>query len=165
MVASWWLDGGFVVVWRDNDSFGGDGSNSSIKAQRYDAAGVPKGSEFLVNTNTANFQSVPSVAGLSDGGFIITWHDFDPVGGEGNALSVKAQRYDVDGQSSGGEFVVNTNTANNQLLPTVTALLNGGFVVVWRDDDPAGGDGSNRRSLSHRRVRMGPARWCPRRGE
>lgn len=40
---------------------------------------------------------------------------------------------------TGGEFRVNTFTANEQSQPTVTALTDGGFVVAWRSD---GQDGS-----------------------
>ena len=44
-------DGGFVVVWRDND-VSGDGSGASIKMQRYGANGLKAGIETLVNTTT-----------------------------------------------------------------------------------------------------------------
>src|SRR5688572_27205866 len=39
------VDGNFVVVWQ---SFGQDGSNSGIFAQRYNFAGLPQGAEFRV---------------------------------------------------------------------------------------------------------------------
>ncbi len=40
---------------------------------------------------------------------------------------------------SGGEFLVNTTTVASQLLPSVTALSDGGFVVAWGDNsgDPS----------------------------
>ena len=38
------------------------------------------------------------------------------------------------------EFLINTTTANNQSEPTITALPDGRFVVVWRDDSFTGGD-------------------------
>jgi serralysin len=37
----------------------------------------------------------------------------------------------------GTEFLVNTTTAGSQDQPTVTALLDGGFMIAWRDDGPA----------------------------
>ena len=40
----------------------------------------------------------------------------------------------------GPEFLINTTTANNQSEPTITALPDGRFVVVWRDDSFTGGD-------------------------
>ena len=42
----------------------------------------------------------------------------------------------------GAESIVNTNTADNQQEPVITALADGGFVVVWTDRDAVGGDGS-----------------------
>ena len=33
------------------------------------------GPDFIVNTTTLNSQSEPSIAALSDGRFVITWHD------------------------------------------------------------------------------------------
>ena len=36
-------------------------------------------------------------------------------------------------QAEGAEFRVNTTVASQQQFPTVTMLVDGGFVVVWRD--------------------------------
>ena len=62
--------GNFVVVW---ESFGQDGSGSGVYAQRYNAAGVAQGSEFLVNTYTTGYQQYPSVAMDGSGNFVVTW--------------------------------------------------------------------------------------------
>ena len=40
----------------------------------------------------------------------------------------------------GGEFRLNTETANDQVRPTITALTNGGFVVTWYDFSGSLGD-------------------------
>jgi len=45
--------GNFVIVWASN---GQDGSGWGVYAQQYNAGGAPQGSEFLVNTTTANSQ-------------------------------------------------------------------------------------------------------------
>ena len=34
----------------------------------------------------------------------------------------------------GNEFLVNTNTANDQDVPAITGLADGRFVVMWEDD-------------------------------
>ena len=62
--------GGFVVTWT---SSGQDGSGLGVYAQRYDATGKAQGSEFLVNKTTAGDQSMPSIAGLTGGGFVVAW--------------------------------------------------------------------------------------------
>jgi hypothetical protein len=58
-------DGNFVVVWRSLD-----GSGSGIRAQRYNSAGVPQGSEFSVK-NSGN--SSRDVAMDADGNFVVVW--------------------------------------------------------------------------------------------
>ena len=44
------LGGEFLVVWYSFGSFGTDDWASSIQGQRYDAAGMPLGGEFQINT-------------------------------------------------------------------------------------------------------------------
>lgn len=135
--------GGFVIAWRDASQSGGDASSSAIRAQRYDAAGATVGVEFLVNTTTANAQSEPTLAGLSDGGFVIAWTDASLSGGDVSDNAVRAQRYDAAGAVAGGEFLVNTTTNAAQQEAIVAALSGGGFVIAWRDGSATGGDTSS----------------------
>jgi Ca2+-binding RTX toxin-like protein len=121
--------GGFVVVWTDFSGEGGDASQS-IKAQIYDAAAAPVGGEFLVNTSTTGNQTKAAVAHLADGGFIVSWNDSTGDSGGG---SVKAQRFDADGDKVGTEILVNTATAGAQLDSSVAAQADGRFAIVWTD--------------------------------
>jgi hypothetical protein len=70
-------DGRFVVAW---DSLGQDGDSWGVFAQRFDAAGVPAGGEFQVNSFTTGPQggdyASPAVAAGPDNGFIVTWGSF-----------------------------------------------------------------------------------------
>jgi hypothetical protein len=120
-------NGGFVVTWASNNQ---DGSQGGVYGQRYSAAGAKVGVEFRANTFTADLQSGPSVAGLSNGGFVVTWSS---RGQDGAAFEygVYGQRYSAAGARVGGEFRVNTYKADDQLNPSVTGLSNGGFVVTW----------------------------------
>jgi hypothetical protein len=127
-------NGSFVVVW---ESPGQDGSATGIFGQRFDPAGVPQGSEFKVNTHTANDQYWPSVTADADGDFVVAWTDlFD----DGSSLGVFAQRYDPSGAPVGGEFQVNTHTLVAQDNVALAAAPNGNFVAVW---DSANQDGSS----------------------
>ena len=72
-------NGGFVVTWEDG-SLGvggatGDISQQAVKAQVFLADGTPVGSEFRVNTATASLQERQQITALSNGGFVVTWHD------------------------------------------------------------------------------------------
>ena len=117
--------GGFVVVW---DSNGQDGSDRGIYGQRYDAAGVAVGPEFLVNGTTAGRQRLPEVASLEDGGFVVSWTS---QGQDGSGEGVYAQRYDAAGVAVGTEFLVNGTTAGTQRSSSALGLGDGGFVVAW----------------------------------
>src|SRR3989338_1981034 len=120
--------GGFVVTWT---TFNQDGHNWGVFGKRYDASGVAQGSEFLVNTYLSDHQLQPSVAGLSAGGFVVTWMSYvQDVGSEG----IYGQRYDANGVKQSSEFQVNTYSPDIQTNPSVAALSNGGFVVTWQSN-------------------------------
>ncbi|SFC39436.1 calcium-binding protein [Tropicimonas isoalkanivorans] len=134
-------DGRFVVTWEAPDPIN-DGSGHAIKAQIFDADGTKSGSEFLVNTQVTNDQMSPSITALASGGFVATWQtgNFTQNGSE-NAPepedAIKAQMFDSEGTKQGGEFQVNTETAEMQMDATTTGLANGGFVVTWCTGDPS----------------------------
>ncbi len=111
------------------------------KAAPYDSRVSPQllavGDEFQINTFTAGQQQNPCVAALSDGGFVVVWQSF---GQDGDSYGVYGQRYDAAGNPVGNEFQVNTYSTDDQETPSVTALLDGGFVVTWHS---FGQDGSS----------------------
>jgi hypothetical protein len=124
----------FVVVWASRNQV--PGGEVETFAQRFDAAGVPIGGEFQVNTYTAGYQQPvrtgPGVAIDASGNFVVVWTSYDPVGGQdGSFAAVFGQRFSSSGTRLGGEFQVNTYTTNNQVYPTVAMASSGDFVVVW----------------------------------
>jgi len=125
-------DGDFVVAWH---SYGQDGGQNGIYAQRYNAAGVAQGGEFRVNSATAYNQRSPSVA-MDAGGFVVTWESNLQDGG---GWGIYAQRYGAAGVAQGGEFLVNSATASDQSNPAVAMDAEGDFVVAWESN---GQDGS-----------------------
>ena len=120
--------GSFVVAWQsfDQDAPGGYG----VYAQRYDPSGNPQGTEFKVNTHTADFQQNPSVSLNAAGNFVIAWEslDQDEAGGWG----IYAQRFDSGGNPQGNEFKVNTYTASSQLNASVSLNDAGDFAIAWQ---------------------------------
>jgi titin len=123
--------GNSVVVWT-GPSVSGVGRNN-VFGQRYDAAGAPQGSEFLVDT-LPHVQSMdssisPDVAMDSQGNFVVVWqsgHRDDPLWG------IHGQRFNAAGVAQGPEFRVNTYTENAQTMPAVAMDGQGDFVVVWQ---------------------------------
>src|SRR6185503_15317187 len=73
-------DGDFVVVWQSVAQDQVTGTNDGVYAQRYDAAGVPQGGEFLVNNTTLGNQSKPQVAMDAAGDFVVAWESPDAAG-------------------------------------------------------------------------------------
>lgn len=133
-------NGGFVISWMDaSDPLAEDTSGYSVKAQVYSSAGTPLGLEILVNTAFTNNQWLPAIAGLTNGGFVVTWEDQNSVTGGTGSSNIKAQLFNAIGQKVGTEFLVNNVSAGAQALPMVTALDTGGFVVSWHDDSTTPG--------------------------
>jgi len=124
--------GGFVVAWNDGSLQNGDSSGTGVKAQVFAADGTRVGTEFQVNSTTLNFQDFPTITGLAGGGFAIAWSDASGTGGDSSGSSIKAQIYASDGSPVGGEFLVNSVTASDQISPTIAAVDGGGFVISWQ---------------------------------
>ncbi len=126
--------GGFVVTWMSYDQ---DGSEYGVYAQRYGSTGAPAGSEFRVNTTTANNQSWPCVATLVDGGFVVTWQS-----GINGGRDIYLQRYDSTGGAVGGETRVVTsggiNPSYDETGPATAGLAGGGYVVTWEAQNADG---------------------------
>lgn len=102
------------------------------------------GGEILVNTTTDNYQGKPSIAALTDGGYVVTWQDASASGGDTSGAAVRAQRCDAGGNKVGGELLVNTTTSDFQWQPSAAALADGGFVITWIDESGTGGDTDGR---------------------
>ncbi|MBP8310277.1 MAG: hypothetical protein KAY46_23575, partial [Burkholderiaceae bacterium] len=93
----------------------------------------PAGAEFRVNTATAYHQEQVSVAGLADGGFLVTWNTTPLVQSTGvGASGVYAQRYSADGTAAGQEFHVNNTNNAYQQWPSAVGLVDGGYVIAWQ---------------------------------
>jgi Ca2+-binding RTX toxin-like protein len=118
-------DGGYIVVWSqelNNQSFG-------LYSQRFDAEGNPSGGEVQVNAQPSTGPSNTQVLALADGGYAVTWTSYTLYG----AHDIFTRRYGPDGTAASAESRVNTTIAGSQLLPAVSALADGGYIVAWSD--------------------------------
>lgn len=141
--------GAFVITWAQS----GDGSGQAVFAHRYDAAGAAQGGVFRVNTFTANDQRDPRAAMDALGDFVIAWSSF---GEDGSGFGVYARSYNAAGTAQGGEFRVNTFTANWQRFPSVAMDARGDFVIVWQS---LGQDGSGE-GVYGQRYLAGSTTWA-----
>ena len=125
-------DGDFVIAWQ---STGQDDPEDllltffGIYAQRYTADGIEVGAEFPVNSYTADDQTDPSIAMDADGDFVIAWQSYEQ---DGDLNGIYAQRYTADGNTTGIEFRVNTETPGRQSYPSIAMDADGDFVIAWQ---------------------------------
>ncbi len=136
-------NGNFVVTWQSEDGQQGDTSDSAIKARIFDANGTEIVTEFRVNESTNNRQESPSVTALANGNFVVTWTSFDQQQGDTFDGVIKARIFDANGDEIVSEFLVNEFTNSTQSDPSITALANGNFVVIWTSFDQQQGDASS----------------------
>ncbi|MCA9094074.1 MAG: VCBS repeat-containing protein [Planctomycetaceae bacterium] len=127
-------DGAFVVVWQ---STGQDQSGEGIYGQRYSSAGATSGTEFRVNVFTTGDQLNPTVSADANGNFVVTWSSNNQ---DGSGSGVYGRQYLADGTVLGGEFLVNTTTANAQQLPAVAVDDDGDIVIAWSSFNQDGSD-------------------------
>jgi Ca2+-binding RTX toxin-like protein len=125
------VGGGFVLAWAGlNDT--PSGMNSlGIWAIRYNDGWWSN--DFQVNTYTTDQQTNPAVAGLANGGFIISWQSAgqDTQFGDAPGTGVYAQRYDFFGQTDGFETRINTRTTSYESGPSVASFNDGSYVLAW----------------------------------
>ena len=124
------LTGGrYVVVW---ENF----TNDDIEGRFVDANGNPIGAAFTIGNNAGSNQ-MPSVAGLPDGGFIVTWETNGGVIAPENGVdfAVLARRFNSTGAPAGDLFLVNVGNPNaSQFGPAVAVNPGTGRAfMVWHD--------------------------------
>jgi hypothetical protein len=130
-------DGGYLLVWTENQDSSNRFSDSNIWAQRFDVNGAAVGSVQQINSVTSATSATLnglSAAGLADGGYVVAWATSSV---SSLPSDIYARRFNVDGAPCpcGPEKRVNTftNPSNEGTRsgPSVVALKDGGYVVVW----------------------------------
>jgi hypothetical protein len=148
-------DGDFVVVWNGEGTAGS--AEEYIHAQRYNAAGVPQGPQFQVNTLTAfGFATSPNIAMDADGDFVISWGANQLQDGSGYAIY--ARRYSAAGVAQGIEDRVNTPNTLPLIFPSpqMTMDADGDYVIAWDGQGQSGDYDCFARRYNASGVAQGP---------
>lgn len=92
---------------------------------------------FIVNTTTSDTQKDPVITQLANGNILVVWTSTVDTGEEGDqGDDLVGQIFDPLGNMIGGEIQLNTNRyVDDENNPSIAALPNGGFVVVFEDND------------------------------
>ncbi len=114
----------FVIAW---NSYGQDGSNSGIFARRFSAEGVPKGSEFRVNTYTTDLQGDPSITRSGSGLFVVVWRSDSQ---DGSSAGVYAQRFCLPRGDADGNGIIDVA----DVFYLINSLFAGGPAPVFNSD-------------------------------
>ncbi len=120
--------GGFVVCWieymaNDISKF----LSGDINLQMFDESGVKIGTESDVSSFSDYKEISPSICGLTNNGFIVSWEGRTVDGRE-----ILAQLYDDAGIKKGEKFKVNSFRENDQSEPRVSKLDNDRFIICWQ---------------------------------
>src|SRR5262249_40962949 len=91
-------------------------------------AATPAGTEFQINTFTADTQGYPQICAGTSGNFVVAW---ESRGQDGNGNGVVARRFSSGGAPLGMEVQGNTDTSGHQQFPAIACDASGNFVVVW----------------------------------
>lgn len=122
---------GFVVVWEDE----APGSNEELLGRRFAIDATPLGDAFPINVLTAFDQEDADVASDAAGRFVVAWETIDS-----SLDGIAARVFDPDGTPRSGEVPVNTFLTGDQENPSLAVAPDGGFIVVWEDDEQEVGD-------------------------
>ena len=139
-------NGNVVIVWSSFNQ-AGPVSLQDVYGQILSPAGQKIGDQFLINQFINYNQRTPTVAALSNGGFVVAWvSEQERVVGVPNAspatpsqmaypsVDIYARLYDANGDPQGDEFLANTDS-NPCAHPSVAAGTDGGFMIAWDAHD------------------------------
>ena len=117
-------NGNIVVAWVDQGSSPGVGL-VTIRAQIFDPAGNKLGSEIAVATAANTYSDAPSIAGLSDGRFSITYDAPTVSNGSVTSVNLMSVIFTADGTASGTAFAVNPagTTGASEAAPAAGAAF------------------------------------------
>ncbi|MGO4572869.1 beta strand repeat-containing protein [Microvirga sp. 2TAF3] len=131
-------NGKFVVVWEHESPESGDGSETSIKGQIFNADGTKFRGEFLVNSMTDRHQDSPSVVALPNGGFAVSYTNgwYDKFGPGSYFDSYGVAMFNSNGDRIGDDYYQTRATgslSSPDLTSSLGVLEDGRLVLTWAE--------------------------------
>ena len=120
-------DGGYLIVWEDRQ-FAND---TDMWGQRYDAAGIPVGGQFSVETVTDS-QTVPALAAFADGRVLVAFSDdFADLDTWVDRLDANLNHYPDPSTSHNILRDSIERSGWNSTDPSISVLADGRYVVTY----------------------------------
>jgi Ca2+-binding RTX toxin-like protein len=82
----------------------------------------------------------PEIVALADGGFALAWTANTSPLSDGSGRAIFVQAFNADGSVAMGPTLANTQATGDQFDPSLVALANGSFAVIWTDTNGPSGD-------------------------
>jgi Ca2+-binding RTX toxin-like protein len=121
----------FLIVWQES---GIDGT--SIHGRTYNQDGTAAGSDFVIASSLSQVKGFMGLATLPDGKAVVAWFNPDANSDPGLGFNdIFARIINPDGTPSSPEFVINSTTSGGQVVPSITVLADGRFVVSWTSEE------------------------------
>lgn len=114
--------GGFVVAWVSSSN---NLNSGDTYVQRFDAMGVPIGSQIKLWQSVGWYSLEPQVIATSDGGFVVM-----NKGADTNTYGspIYAQKFDSQGNTVGDRQIFGGSESRE---PNIIATKDGGYIVTW----------------------------------
>ncbi len=127
-------NGGFLVTWQEqSDPAAPDTSSFSVRGRVYNADGVlvSGANPIQINALFSGEQGQQDVVALANGGFFVTWSDYNTVNGSGG--HVNGQLFDAFGNRVGQQVTISSQSGPDEAWPKIAALSDGRLAVMWVD--------------------------------
>ena len=129
-------DSRVLEVWQSTDT--GDGSGTTIRARYMSSTGTPTGSDFVLNTTTADNQRSPIILSFNDGRRLVWWHSFE----NGTTDTIRGRWVDHNGVLGASDFVITTLPDTSVPGFTLALLADQSVVAVYGGTDAGDGSGT-----------------------
>lgn len=121
-------NGNFIVTWESWKQDIATPSGYGIFGKIFSSDASIIKDEFQINTYTNDYQWFGDVDVKPDNSFVVVWCSWGQDGHDGG---IYAQNFDVSGNKSGAEKLINKTSVYYQWLPKIRILSNGNVGVVW----------------------------------
>jgi len=114
---------------------GSQTGDHDIYGRIFSSNGTALTNDFRINQNITSNQQYPSVASLTNGNTFVAW-----MGSQAGNFDIYGRIFSSNGTALSNEFVINQNTASDQIKSSLVGLANGNAFVAWQGNQTGSPD-------------------------